>query len=323
MPFVFPERHEAAQLAGGNHRDGGPGQVLQIADEPPRSQFPVPDFRTEPAHGPGGPGGLFVGLAGGEELPGGPFGGEDGIEFRPSRGGEERRHVVLQPLPVLVAQRGQLGVLFAVALMGAPEEDPAAHHPHAGAVAHDVFLAGRVVAADHRHPAGHEFGEGIAYAAQNPEFRGGEAGVVLGHGHAPGPDVSGDVDLALGHGIGHAVGGVAPDDDPGAGVEPPHIVGAGAEDVDGGVGKAHGAHPLPRRPEDPDQDLLVPCLPDAAANAVLAVGMDLDAAVTRPDRLLDFRLQRAGVHADAVFHAGDDEGGFIKHAGRSYSTWRI
>ena len=53
---------------------------------------------------------------------------------------------------------------------------------------------------------------------------------------------------------------------------------------------------------EPDQDL-VPGLPDAAANAVLAVGMDLDAAVTRPDRLLDFRLQ-CGCPRGRRFHAG-------------------
>ncbi len=75
---------------------------------------------------------------------------------------------------------------------------------------------------------------------------------MLGHGHAPSADIAGNVNLALGHGIGHAVGGVAPDNDLGAGVKPADIVGTRTEDVDYGIGESHGDDALSRRSEGTD-----------------------------------------------------------------------
>ena len=167
--------------------------------------------------------------------------------------------------------------------------------------------------ADHRDAAGHEFGEGIADASQDPELRGVEAGIVLRHRHPARPDVSRDIDLPLGHGVAHAVGGIAADDDPGSGIEPAHVVGGGTHHVDQGVGKSHRTDPLPRCPQDADVNGLIPRLPETPADAVLALGDDFDVPMAVGDGLLDAFLEDARIHPDAFFRPGDDDGGFVGH----------
>lgn len=79
MPFVFPPGKIAAQLTRGNHIDGSPGDIRQIADKAAFTQIPVPYLGTELVQTPGGLADLLIWLAGSEDLPGGEVGGEDGI----------------------------------------------------------------------------------------------------------------------------------------------------------------------------------------------------------------------------------------------------
>ena len=167
--------------------------------------------------------------------------------------------------------------------MGPPEEDSPPDHADAGAVTQNIFEARRIVTADHCGAAGHEFGEGIPRAPQNPELRRFEAGVVLRHRHAAGADVARHIDLALGHGVSGSVGGIAANDDAGAGIEPAHIIRDGTENVDGRAGKAHRADALSGRAEDADQKLILfPRLPESSANTVLAVRRGLRCIRCRP-----------------------------------------
>ena len=129
---------------------------------------------------------------------------------------------------------------------------------------------------------------------------------MLGHGHAARADVPADQDPALGHGVGGTVAGVAVHDDLGAGVQPAHVVGDRPEDLDHGVGEPHGPHPLPGVPGDPDGDRLLPGPPEAAADAVLAVGLDLQPAVALGHGLLHLLLENAGADALLAPLAGND-----------------
>ena len=129
---------------------------------------------------------------------------------------------------------------------------------------------------------------------------------MLGHGHAARADVSADKDLALGHGVGGTVAGVAVYDDLGAGVQPADIVGDRPEDLDHGVGKPHGPHPLPGVAGDPDGHRLLPGPPEAAADAVLAVGLDLQPAMALGHGLLHLLFQNAGADALLAPPAGND-----------------
>ena len=319
MLLVFPEGDVAPQCAGGDDIDGIPGNIRQIADQAALAQFPVPDIPDELAHGPDGLPDLLVGFPGNQDLPSAAVRDQHRIEFRASDGLEERLHVRPKPLPFPVVGEGQLRVLFTESLMGPPEEDSPPDHADAGAVTQNIFEARRIVTADHCGAAGHEFGEGIPRAPQNPELRRFEAGVVLRHRHAAGADVARHIDLALGHGVSGSVGGIAANDDAGAGIEPAHIIRDGTENVDGRAGKAHRADALSGRAEDADQKLILfPRFPEPSANAVLAVGMDFDAAVSVLDRLLNRRLEVPRFHSDACFQAGDDHGRFVQHSPGSF-----
>ena len=217
----------------------------------------------------------------------------------------------LQPVPVGVPDRRQAGVGLAEARVRTAEEHLAADHADQRPVAEHVFGVLGLQAADHGDAAGHELAEVVPDRAQHPELGRLEAGVVLGHGHAAGADVAGDADAPLGHAVGRAVAGVAVHDDLRPGVEPAHVVGDRAEDLDDGVREPHRAQPLAGVPRDPDLDRVGARAPQAAADPVLAEGLDLDAAVPVRDRLLNLLLQDAGAHAlarlaprDGV-HGGD------------------
>jgi hypothetical protein len=123
---------------------------------------------------------------------------------------------------------------------------------------------------------------------------------VLGHGHAPGADVAADIDPALGHGVGGTVAGVAVHDDLGPGIEPAHVVGHRSVDLDHRVGETHGAHALPGVAGDADGHNVPPGPPEAAADAVLAEGVDLQPAMAVGNRLLDLLFEDARPHALAV-----------------------
>ena len=121
---------------------------------------------------------------------------------------QEFFQVFHEPGIVRIADGDLLGVFPAEARMGAPEEDLSADHPHQGAVPQNIFGGLGVHAADDGNAAGHELPEVIPHRSQDPELRRGESGVLLGHGHAPGADISGHIDLPLGHGVAGAVAGV-------------------------------------------------------------------------------------------------------------------
>ena len=226
---------------------------------------------------------------------------------------EEFLHATGQPLPLFVVGDREAGILLAVFLEGPAEEDLPADHPDAGAVAQDIGLLFLPESADHGNPAGHELGKGIADASQNPELRRLETGVVLGHRHSPRPDIPVDKYLPLGHRVGNAIGGISTDDDPGAGVEPAHVVGSGSRDVDQGVGETHRTDALPGCPQDPDGEGLIPRPPEAAANPVLAEGSDFDVPVAVGDGLLYPFLKNSRIHPDAFFRSGNHDGWFVRH----------
>ena len=123
--------------------------------------------------------------------------------------------------------------------MGSPEKYLSAHHADAWAVAKDIIGAGRLMPADDGNAARHKLGKGIAHAPQHPQLRRSEAGVVFCHGHAARPDIAGNINLALSHGISHAVGGIAANDDLRSGIEPSHVIRRGPDDVNKRVRESH------------------------------------------------------------------------------------
>ena len=124
----------------------------------------------------------------------------------------------MQPGIGIIIDGDLFGIDLAVSLMGATEKDLAADHTHQGTVAENIVGILWLVSAYYRHPSGHELSEIIAGTAQNPEFRWIETGVVFGHRHPPGADISLDANLTLGHGIGHAVTRIAVNGDMGPGI---------------------------------------------------------------------------------------------------------
>ena len=140
-----------------------------------------------------------------------------------------------------------------------------------------------------------------------------EAGVELGHGLAPGAAAALDVQDALGACVVRAVGHVAEDCDLRPAVQPADVVGGAALDNDLSAEHAHAAAALARRAFHGNRDLLAPG-PDAAADAVLAVGRDdkLPAAVL--DSPLDLLFQDARRNARALDAAGDGDafGGLLR-----------
>ena len=303
---VFPHGDVAPEDPGRDQRDRAAVEIRQIPDEPSLPEFLVPDEPTEIGHLADGLDALFGGLAGHEKLPGRAVRQQRFLELAAADRLEEFLQVAGKPAPLIVADLGEPGVLFAEPPVGAAEEDPAAHHAHAGPVAEDVVRVVRLVAADHRGAARHELGEGVACTPEDPQLRRSKPRVLLRHRHAPGADVAGYVDLPLRHGVADAVGRLAVDDDPGARVEPTHVVRCGPHDLDKGVGKPHGAHALPGRTGDPDRDGLVAGLPEPAADAVLPEGLHLDEAMPVRHGLLHTLLEDAGIHALPAFDSLDD-----------------
>ena len=129
---------------------------------------------------------------------------------------------------------------------------------------------------------------------------------MFGHGHAAGADIALHVDLALGHGIGNAVGGVAVHHDGGAGIEPSNIIGDRPHDIDEGVGESHGSHPLTGRAGDPDLNLIFTGPPQTSADAVLPVGFYGQTAVPFGHSRLDLFFKQAGFNAPAVDFSGNN-----------------
>ena len=311
--FVLPQRDKAAHYARRDHRYGALLLNGQIAEHPAHPQFPVPDLLVKTADVPVRRTGLFMGFSGNQELPGAAVRRQIGKENRPAYRLQIFRHARRQPTPLVVVGNGQPHVFPAETLVGAAEKNLPPYHPDAGAVTEDVFHLLRPMAADHRYAAGHELGEGVADAPQNPELRRFETGVVLRHRHPARPDIPRDIDLPLGHRIAHAVGGIAADGDSGARIEPADIVGGGSDHIDQRVRETHCADPLSRRPQDPDGDGLIPGPPETSAEAVLALGDDLDIPVSVGDGLLDALLKNARIHPGALFGPGDDDGLFLRH----------
>ena len=181
--------------------------------------------------------------------------------------------------------------------MGTPEKDLAPHHAHQRTIAEYILRILGVMAAYHGDTAGHEFTEIIPHRTKHPKLGRFETGVVFGHGHAAGADVAGNTDFTLGHGIAHAIGRIAVNHDGGTGVEPAHIIGHRPFHFDQRVGKPHGTHALTGRSLDTHIHLPVSGTPQAAADAVLTVGMDLQAGVSLGHRCLDLFFQKTGLDA--------------------------
>ncbi|OPZ59941.1 MAG: hypothetical protein BWY87_00740 [Deltaproteobacteria bacterium ADurb.Bin510] len=253
--LIRPGRHEAPHLAADDDLDLRTIQLGQVADHAALTEFGVPDL---PVEGPDAAtllGELFVGLARHEQLPVGAV-----AQGREQFGAPDGRQIILEashePGPVGVADLAQPRIGLAETLVRAAEEDPAADHADAGSIAQDVAVVALVQAADHGRAASHELGEAVAHAAQHPEFGRGVLGILLGHGHAAGADVAADVNLALGHAIAGAVGGVAVHDDGGAGVQPAHVVTDRTHHLDRGVLEALRTDTLTGRTLDDDRDRL-------------------------------------------------------------------
>ena len=113
---------------------------------------------------------------------------------------------------------------------------------------------------------------------------------MFGHGHAPGTDITGNVDFALGHGIGGPVAGIAMNDNPSAGIEPADIIGGRSQNFNLGVGKSHRTNALPGLTGYFYVHLFLAGLPKPAADSVLTVGIDLQAAVPLGYRCLQARV---------------------------------
>ena len=311
--FIFPKRDKATQPARCNHRYATALLNRQIANHAACSQFPVPDLLVKTVDVPARRTGLFMGLSGCKNLPRAAVRHQLGKQNRPADRIQIFNHVRRQPTPLIIIGNGQPRVLPAESLVGSAEENLAPDHPDAGVVTEDVIQLLRSMSADHRDTAGHELGEGIADTPQNPELRGFETGVVLRHRHPARPDIPCDIDLPLGHRVAHAVGGIAADGDSGARIEPSHIVGGGSYDIDHGVREAHRADPLSRCPQNPDGDGLIPSPPEASAEAVLALGNDIDIPVSIGEGLLDTLLKNTRIYPDALFGPGNDDGLSLRH----------
>ncbi len=258
---------------------------------PPLPEFAVPDEPTEVLHLAEGPGALLAGLSRGEDLPGRAVRCQGLEQLGAVDRVKEILHVRLEPVPLFVRDIDELGVLFAVTFIRPAEKDLATHHSHTGAMAEYVVGVKGPMPAHNGDASRHELRERIAHAAEDPELGRGEAGVVLGHRHAAGADVACHIDLALGHGIAAAVGGMAVHDNVGTGVEPAYIVRGGTHDLDPRVGETHGAHALSGVAGQFHMEGFFPRLPKPAPDAVLAEGFHFDETVPRLDGLLETLLQ--------------------------------
>ena len=170
--------------------------------------------------------------------------------------------------------------------MGAAKKYLPADHSDKGTVAENIFTVLCFIAAYDGSAAGHKFAEIVACGAQNPQFRRIEARIVLGHGHAPGTDIAGNVNFSLGHGIGTTVADITMYNDFGPGIQPSNIIGCRSEDLDRSIWKPHRPHPLPGIACYSYINCIIAGPPQPSANTVLAVGLYLQIAVALGHRRL-------------------------------------
>ncbi len=144
-----------------------------------------------------------------------------------------------------------------------------------------------IITANDRNTTSHELSKVVPHRSQSPKFGGIKMRVVLGHGHGPCADVTGNVDLSLGHGIGHAIGGMPMEDDFCTRIEPTHIIGGRPHDFDACIGKSHRSDTLSGRAVNFQINRLSSGSPQPASNAVLAVGLYFQEVVSFAHRLLN------------------------------------
>ena len=118
---------------------------------------------------------------------------------------------------------------------------------------------------------------------------------MLGHGHAPRTDIAGNINFALGHGVGTSVADIAVHHNLSAGIEPAHVVGGRPEDLDAGIGKSHGSDPLSGLADDFDINRFIAGPPQPSPNAVLAESLDLQSPVSVFHRRLNLLFYNPGV----------------------------
>jgi len=97
---------------------------------------------------------------------------------------------------------------------------------------------------------------------------------------------------------------MAVDGDFGAGVQPADVIGGRAHDLDPGVGKPHGPHPLPGRSHNTDMDRFCPGFPQPPPQPMLAKGFDFEMAITALHRFLNALLHQSRFEPQPVFHSG-------------------
>ena len=273
---VGPEGFAPAQITALDH----PDQVAleprgQVAQRVAAAEAFVPDAAAEfgHGHGPGEHQGPLLRSDGGEQLPLVAL-GEGGQQFRPADARQEFGQPVQQPLPLGVVRPGELGVGGRIGTVGgAAEVDLAAHHAHAGPIAKHVVRVLRLHPADHADAAAVELGEGVAHRAEHPHLGPLVVRVPLGHGQAAGADGAADHHPAAGHGVAHAVGGVALDDDVRADIQVADVVRGRALADDGRAGLAHAAEPLAHRAGDAQGERPLGTA-EAQADVVLAEGLE-------------------------------------------------
>ena len=128
---------------------------------------------------------------------------------------------------------------------------------------------------------------------------------MLGHGHAPRTEVAGNINFALGHGVGTSVADIAVHDNLSAGIEPSHVIGCRSEDLDGGVGKSHGSDPLSGLTDDFKVNRFIAGPPQSSPNAVLAESLDLQSPVALFHRSLNLLFNNPGVNTLSGHTAGN------------------
>ena len=203
---------------------------------------------------------------------------------------QEGVQIFCQPVPIIVFDRNQFGIGLAVAAMRSPEKNLAANHSDKGPIAQNILRVLGLMSANHGNSAGHKLTEVITGRTQHPEFRRRKTRIVLGHGHAAGTDVAGDKNFALRHGIGATIARISMNHNLGPGIEPTDIIRSRAQDFDKGVGKAHGAHPLPGVAGYLDTNRFVSATPEPAADTMLTEGADLYRALAPHHSFLDLLL---------------------------------
>ena len=302
---VFPNRDVSAQFARGNDRNLAAIEIRQVADDSPPAQFLVPDLPPKIGHGTHRTPGFLLGGAGFQQLPGRAIGQFFG-QILTANALQENLQVVLQPNPVVVTDGAQLGIGLAEAAVRPAKKHFAADHAHKGPVAQHVVRRLGIDTANHGRATGHEFAEIIAHRPQHPELGRRKTGIALGHGHAARADAAGDLDFALGHGIGRSVAGIAMDDDLGPGIQPAGVVGRRPFHFDQCIGKPHGTQALPRGSLDQQANRFFARSPETAADPVLAECQNFEAALTTDHRFLYFFFQHAGFDPFFILPAGND-----------------